>query len=283
MAAKGGRPAFEPDGASVRATEVLDRASPAQTSTALARFEFEAGRGNQGTKILMVEWEDNAYTRRTTGQWQVSWDKKKTSTVLPAQDQSRHGVHRLYFLLLPDVTIPPIVTLTHQPSSSLSSSSARKDKEDDSSRTTTMTTVWQINPLPAIFPPELGASARTHGKKGVLHTLWAKKRVIELQREIEAESSKNVEGVALEMAIQERDWIKHNFGIVARPATSGLTISASTDDGSLSPLSPVGPTSPKTPAGSSRLAEKLKGLRVGTSERELSGRQGMDAIRLDDT
>ena len=278
------RPVFEPDGGSLRATEVLDRASPTQTSMALARFEFEAGRGNNGTKILMVEWEDNAYTRRTPGQWQVSWERK-TSTVLPAKDQLRHGTHRLYFLLMPGMPIPPVVTLIHKPATAATqkqqqppaTASQSANETEQSPRTTT---TWQINPLPAIFPPELGASARAQGKKGVLHTLWGKKRLVELQREIETETQMNPEGVALTMALQEKEWIEHNFGLVARPAGATPAAAGSMagvgEDAPASPLTPTGPTSPKTPGGSSRLAERLKGLRVGTSERELSGRQGMD-------
>ena len=271
------RPVFEPDGASLRATEVLDRASPTQTSMALARFEFEAGRGNNGTKILMVEWDDNAYTRRTPGQWQVSWERK-TSTVLPAKDQLRHGTHRLYFLLMPGMPIPPVVTLVHKPTTAAAAAVSQSPGETEQSP---RTTTWQINPLPAIFPPELGASARAQGKKGVLHTLWGKKRLVELQREIETETQMNPEGVALAMALQEKEWIEHNFGLVARPAGAlhaamGSMAGGGGEDAPSSPLTPTGPTSPKTPGGSSRLAERLKGLRVGTSERELSGRQGKD-------
>ncbi len=347
----------------MQATEVRDKTSPGRTSLALARFEFEPGRGNQGTKILMIEWEDDAYTRSTPGQWHVSWEHK-ASTVLPARDQPRQGgAHRMYFLLLPGVRVPPVVTLTHKPttattattaptsnntsitnitnitnnitnnnhatissnssssyatvpiSNALLSSSVR-DGDNSSSGVNALAaslddaappqqqqqqqqpsaprkTVWRINPLPAIFPPELGASARAHGKKGVLHTLWAKKRLVELQREIHAESATNAEGVGLEMALQEKEWIEQNFGVLARPLggvsiVSAAGLAAAADDGApTSPLSPGGfgggmggPSSPRTPGGGNRLAEKLKGLRVGTSEKDLNGRQGMFCILL---
>ncbi len=334
------RPIFEPDGDSVQATEVRDKTSPGRTSLALARFEFEPGRGNQGTKILMIEWEDDSYTRSTPGQWHVSWEHK-ASTVLPAHDQPRQGgAHRMYFLLLPGVRVPPVVTLTHKPttatiagptsnnnhatpsnnSSSLYAtvpisnavlSSSVRDGDHSSSAVNASAaplddaapphqqqqqqqpppsaprkTVWRINPLPAIFPPELGASARAHGKKGVLHTLWAKKRLVELQREIHAESATNAEGVGLEMVLQEKEWIEQNFGVLARPLGGVSIVSAAglaaDDGGPTSPLSPGGfggggggPSSPRTPGGGNRLAEKLKGLRVGTSEKELNGWQGM--------
>lgn len=273
-ASKNIRPIFEPDGASVRATAVKDQASPTQTSKALARFEFEAGRANDGTKILMVEWEDDTTTRRTPGEWHVSWENKM-NTVLSAKDRSRQDLHRLYFLLLPGQTIPPLITLTHKPSSA-SQKEAKQGQQ--STNGTLQPTIWQITPLPAIFPPELGASARSHGKKGVLHTIWAKKRLSELQKEIESESRTNVEGIGLQMALQEREWIEQNFGIAGRP-TAKLSIPPLVpgvkDEFPSSPLSPTTPLSPKTPGGCNRLAEKLKGLRVGTSERELSGRTGM--------
>jgi hypothetical protein len=238
------RPHFEPDGSSVAATAVQDTASPIASSTALARFEFESGRGNEGTKILMVEWEDDDHTKNTRGDWHVSWQGK--STVLPAKDQIEGRTHRLYFLLPPGVHVPPHVNLVHQPA--------------DGGKATEM----QVNPLPAIFPPELGASARTAGKKGVLHTIWAKKRLSVLQKEIEAECLKNAEGVGLEMVLQEKDWIEHNFGVGARPTS--LSMPASGEVGL-----PLSPTSPRSPGGG-RLAEKLKGLRVGTTEKELNAR-----------
>jgi hypothetical protein len=111
----------------------------------------------------------------------------------------------------------------------------------------------QTNPLPAIFPPELGLSATTQGRKGVLHTVWAKKRLSVLQEEIEIEM-KNGEGVGLEMAMQEKQWIEDNFGVGAK-VIPDLQYTTS-------------PTTPKTP-GSGRLSEKLKGLKLGTSASEL--------------
>ncbi|KAI9808807.1 MAG: hypothetical protein M1826_004064 [Phylliscum demangeonii] len=286
------RAAFEADGDSERATAVRDgRFSPTTTSPspasttpagqALARFEFEPGRGNDGTKILMVEWADDARTARAAGRWQVSW-RKATGGTLTAQDRSRrphHPLHRLYFMLLPGVTVPPVVTLTYQ-----------LDADEAAAETTT---VWQINPLPAIFPTKLAASACANGRKGVLHTLWAKKRLAELQREVEAERRANAEGVGLQMALDERAWIQRHFGVAGRPTTTTngsaplripplvvvATATATTtagSDGFPSPTSsPLSATSPKTPGGSSgsgRLAEKLKGLRVATTEGEWGAR-----------
>lgn len=224
--------------------------------TAFARFEFEAGRGNEGTKILMVEWEDDDLSRSPVGSWHVSWDGKKT--VLPTDEQVNDNDHtrRCYFLLPPGTTIPPVITLTYEPPPN----SASTVKNQDS---------IQINPLPAIYPPELGATARSAGKKGVLHTIWAKKRLQSLEKEIKAESDHNPEGVALEMAMQEKEWIESNFGVGGqqRHAVVNLQDSSATQGAPLSPsYTPVSPT------GGRRLTEKLKGLKLETSEGGLARR-----------
>jgi hypothetical protein len=122
-----------------------------------------------------------------------------------------------------------------------------------------------INPLPAIFASELGASARTTGKKGVLHTIWAKKRLQVLEREIKREETFNLEGIALEMARAEKAWIESNFGVVSARLT--------TIDIPSTPKYPNGPTSPtlntpRSPTGR-RLSDKLRGLTLSTSEKDL--------------
>ncbi|KAH7132423.1 hypothetical protein B0J11DRAFT_503590 [Dendryphion nanum] len=218
--------------------------SPSISSTnALARFEFEAGHGREGTKILMVEWEDDKTTRGIRGDWHISWEGK--TTVLSADDQPSNDVNRMYFMLPPGTAVPSSVSLTHRP--------------QDGSRSPV---VWHTNPLPAIFPPELGASARAAGKKGILHTIWAKKRLQVLQREIEAESKTNVEGVGLQMAVQEKEWIEQTFGVNAKPIGLSIALGEPT-------VAPLGPASPRSPGGG-RLMEKLRGLKLGTSERDLS-------------
>lgn len=220
--------------------------SPSISSTnALARFEFEAGHGREGTKILMVEWEDDDTTRGIRGDWHISWEGK--TTVLPADDQPSNDVNRIYFLLPPGVAVPSSVTLTHRP--------------QDSNRTPV---IWHTNPLPAIFPPELGASARAAGKKGILHTIWAKKRLQVLQKEIEAESKTNVEGIGFLMAVQEKEWIEQTFGVNAKPI--GLSISLAEPT-----VAPLGPASPRSPGGG-RLMEKLRGLKLGTSDKDLASK-----------
>ncbi|KAI4941186.1 hypothetical protein J4E91_010977 [Alternaria rosae] len=221
--------------------------SPSISSTnALARYEYEAGHANAttGTKILMVEWEDDDTTRGVRGDWHISWDG--STRVLPANDQPANDVNRMYFLLPPGVAVPTSVTLTLRPQDASISP-----------------VVWHTNPLPALFPPELGASARAAGKKGVLHTIWAKKRLQVLQKEIEAESRNNVEGIGLLMVVQEKEWIESTFGVNAKPA--GLSISLG--EPTLAPMK--GPASPRSPGGG-RLMDKLAGLRLGTSERDLT-------------
>ena len=222
--------------------------SPSISSTnALARFEFEAGHGREGTKILMVEWEDDDTTRGIRGEWHISWEGKGKTTVLPAEDQPTNDVNRIYFMLAPGVAVPSSLTLTHRPHDT--------DKKQ---------VIWHTNPLPAIFPPELGASARATGRKGILHTIWAKKRLQVLQKEIEAESQSNVEGIGFLMAVQEKEWIEQTFGVNAKPAGLSIQLAEPT-------VAPLGPASPRSPGGG-RLMEKLRGLKLGTSEKDLTAK-----------
>lgn len=229
---------------------------------ALARFEFEAGKANDGTKILMIEWEDDDLSYFSsgsdTGSWHVSWEGKKA--VLPADDDytASESTRRVYFLLPPEVPIPPVVALSYDGGGG--GDGRRKGKD-----------FLQLNPLPAIFPPELGATGTSAGKKGVLHTIWAKKRLQSLDREIRSECLHNVEGIALHMALQEKEWIVSNFGVGIKHDAVADASSASDDPGSGSRQYPMGPTTPVSPTAAGKLGEKLKGLKLRTSERELSG------------
>ncbi|KAF2168903.1 hypothetical protein M409DRAFT_20917 [Zasmidium cellare ATCC 36951] len=255
------RPIFEPVDTSFNPSEhsARDRddvESPSLTSgNALARFEFEPGRSKDGTKVLMVEWEEDESSKRVAGDWEISWEGKRT--VLPARDPVQEEgeeapVNRLYFLLGPGVSVPGAVKL---------------QKGNASSAVT-----WRTNPLPAIFPPELGATARAAGKKGVLHTIWAKKRLQVLTKEIEQEEKDNVEGIGLEMAVAEKEWIEQNFGVVAKPGSISLATAPSAMASVMGQGSLNSPTSPRSPGGG-RLMDKLKGLKIGTSEQDLSGRK----------
>lgn len=257
-------PAFTPD-SEFPALETPQGGS--LSISALARFEFEAGKGNDGTKILMIEWEDDDLTRSMRdGSWHVSWAGK--TSVLPADERPTDSLRRFYFLLPPNSTIPPVVTLYYEqrpaPSNTTDSADTAPSKPRDALR---------LNPLPAIFPPELGATGRAAGKKGVLHTIWAKKRLRVLEKEIDAESRNNVEGIALHMAISEKEWIEDNFGLNAR-ATDSLSGSHE------SSVYPTGPATPVSPVSGRKLSDKLKGLKLQTSEKDLSANGGMSPCSL---
>ncbi|KAJ0415506.1 hypothetical protein BJY00DRAFT_257757 [Aspergillus carlsbadensis] len=240
---------FTPD-SEFASLETPRRGSGSLSFTALARFEFEAGKGNDGTKILMIEWEDDDRSRSSFprgGSWNVEWEGKKA--VLPADEKTSNNTRRLYFLLPPHVMIPPGVTLTYNPPAS---STTASDKPNP----------IQLNPLPAIFPPELGADGRSAGKKGVLHTIWAKKRLQVLEKEIHEESLNNVEGIALHMALQEKEWIEDNFGL----GPDAHKHSIQNQD----PNYPMGPATPVSPTAGGKLGEKLRGLKLQTSQRGLA-------------
>ncbi|TKA75222.1 hypothetical protein B0A55_05901 [Friedmanniomyces simplex] len=252
------RPVFDPVDTSfdpILHSQRDDVESPSLSSgNALARFEFEPGRSKDGTKVLMVEWEEDASTRSLDGDWEISWEGKRT--VLPATDPTKeHGdeapLNRMYFMLGPGVLVPTSVKLQKG------------------------SVQWRTNPLPAIFSPELGATAREAGKKGVLHTIWAKKRLQVLQREIDAETKKNNEGIGLEMAEAEKAWIEENFGVLSKPPSINIPGQGSMAS-AIATANSNNPASPRSPGGG-RLMDKLKGLKLGTSSQQLNGRSGVAA------
>lgn len=226
--------------------------SPASPN-ALARFEFEMGRGNEGSKILMVEWDPNP-----TGEdgWAVTWDGKATtfpvSEKVEDEEEEENGTvekqrrQRLYFLLPSEAAVPPVVTISHA----------------GSGRALT------AKSMPAIFAPGLGVGSRDAGRRGVLHTIWGRLRAGQLHDEIRAELRNNSESVGLEMTIQERLWIIDHFGLDdLRPLDTHVNNLAAA-----APASPF-PQSPRSPIGG-RLGEKLKGLKLATSPSELANPLG---------
>jgi hypothetical protein len=227
--------------------------SPSSPSSpeALARFEFEAGRGNEGTKILMVEWGASELAPSAADQedWEVSWEGK--TATFPLTEVDEEGIRRVYFFIPPNASIPPLVTITQR---------------HTGRRLTTKA-------MPAIFAPGLGVDGRDAGRRGVLHSLWAKKRLAQLQEEIRKELVDNSEGVALEMAVQERQWILEHFGL-ADPVMA----EAPPPPPAVAPQ-PSSPQSPRSPVAG-RLGEKLKGLKLATSPSELSTTQGKLPTRL---
>lgn len=256
---------------------------PPITTAHLARFEFS----DAGTKILMVEWYPGAVVEKSaaaavsaeapdsvpaadfhdvsapapapgsdahpgdasanprlastssSSNWEVSWPGKTTvlraadadSDSPPASSSSLSLVdhnstrRRVYFLLPPEAPVPATITLTPpagDPRSSLT-----------------------LKPLPAIFPPGFDAEA---GIRGVLHTIWARRRLAALDREMADELRTNAESVGLEMALAEKQWIQDTF-LKAPPRHS--------------------PVSSRSPVAS-RLGDKLRGLKLATSPADLT-------------
>ncbi|KAF4998086.1 hypothetical protein FGRMN_3383 [Fusarium graminum] len=239
----------------------------------LARFEFS----DAGTKVLMVEWYPDAVpgpatsadpSMDTSGKhsapvtdefsvtgpasasvpddivgivnntsWQVSWPGKSTnlpaadpepdSEAAPASESSpRQRQRRVFFLLPATASVPSTVTITPPGAHSLT-----------------------LKPLPAIFPPGLAADP---GNRGVLHTLWARQRLVALDREVTAELRNNAEGVGVEMALAERQWILDTF--INPPQMLVDSFSR--------------PAVARSPT--SRLGDKLKGLKLATSPADLT-------------
>jgi hypothetical protein len=210
----------------------------------------------------MIEWEDDDLTRSSVeGSWHVSWAGK--TSVLPADERPSDSLRRFYFLLPPHATIPPVVTLSYEPRSTPS-----EETDTTLPPPSKVREALTLNPLPAIFPPELGATGRAAGKKGVLHTIWGKKRLRVLEKEIAAESQNNVEGIALHMAIQEKEWIEDNFGVIPRTGDGLGSSQDSSNSSSVYPATPVSPVSGR------KLSDKLKGLKLQTGEKELSTNGG---------
>lgn len=128
---------------------------------AWARFEFETGCGNEGTKVLVVEWDPtiNGSAGRSSEQvarnllddWEVSWEGKiprGNNEVKEIEDQS---TYRVLILIEDDAQVPPVVTITQ-------ASTARR---------------LVARPMPAIFTPDLGVDVtKAAGRRGVLHTQW---------------------------------------------------------------------------------------------------------------
>ncbi|TPX17410.1 uncharacterized protein E0L32_003053 [Thyridium curvatum] len=241
---------------------VVETPTSPSSAFALSRFEFETDKGNEGTKILMVEWdtsvggEQSAEAQKAEADWEVSWEGK--TTVLPARDPaplsgSENGpemdtdTRRVYFLLPPGAPIPPLVNISQRGKGG-----------------TPGATVLRTKPMPAIFPKELGASSHEEGHRGVLHSIWAKKRLSELQAEIAKEMRLNGEGIGLEMALQEKQWIEEQFGVGDGSGSGGKAA-----ESSAIPPTPASPTSPRSPIGG-KLGEKLRGLKLATSPEGLA-------------
>jgi len=244
---------------------VVETPTSPSSDLALSRFEFETDKANDGTKIIMVEWDglvgetrgangkgakEGAARRAKSDDWDVSWDGK--TAVLQVGDADADngggggGTCRVYFLLPPGAAVPPLISIARKVGAGASAPDAL---------------VLRTKPMPAIFPAGLGGSEEA-GRRGVLHTIWANKRLAELDGEITIEMKENGEGVGLEMALQERQWIIDHFGLKsAQDAPEPMSLCI--------PSQPISPTSPRSPIGG-RLGEKLRGLKLATSPLELA-------------
>lgn len=271
------QPTVDPP-ADTGAVNVVETPTSPSSAFTLSRFEFEAGtKGNEGTKILMVEWDARAATEAAASSggadrerelaqngcddWDVTWEGKGSDgrkkednsnsnssnkdreggfTVLPIRDtDAPEGTRRVYFLLPPGAPIPTLVTIAKR----------------------TGLTELRTKPLPAIFPE--GLVSEDKGTRGVLHTIWAKRRLGELVAEIAAEMRDNSESVGLEMVLQERQWIVDHFGLEIDTSSEGAIPPVPHNPDSSSPVSP------RSPIGG-RLGERLKGLKLATSPAELA-------------
>lgn len=255
--------------------EVVDSPTSPASPNALARFEFEAGRGNDGSKILMVEWDPAPLGEDG---WAVSWEGKATTFPVSeklAVDEDEGEVagrnqrrQRIYFLLPSSATIPPMVTISHAGSGSGSGLGSGSGVHG--------ATTLAAKSMPAIFAPGLGIGSREAGRRGVLHTKWARLRAAQLQDEIRAELRDNSESVALEMAVQERLWIIEHFGLEelrpAADASAGVGLQNAGGAAAASQQQQA-PQSPRSPV-SGRLGEKLRGLKLATSPSELVNPSG---------
>jgi hypothetical protein len=244
--------------------DVIETPTSPSSGLARSRFEFETDKRNEGTKILMVEWDvvvqeqDGGLEEGgDSNGWEVSWEGK--GAVLPVRDvdpEDGSNIHRVYFLLPPGAPVPALVDI------------ARKGAGDGASNGTA--TILRTKPMPAIFTAEL-TSTQDAGRRGVLHTIWAKRRLAELKSEIAAEMRANGESVGLEMAVQEQQWIVDHFGLAPDP---GMPRPAKLHI----PQSSAGPASPRSPLGG-RLGEKLRGLKLATSPADLAAAsQGMSVF-----
>ena len=247
---------------------IIDTPVTPSSSCVLSRFEFENGKGNEGTKVLLVEWEAEDQG------WAIDWDGKADYNMLavggedtkqPGQDKA---VRRVYFLMPPGALIPSLVQLR--------GTAGGSDSNEDA-------VLW-TKPMPAIYPASLAPGEDGAGKRGVLHTLWAQRRIADLAAEIEAEMKTNSESIGLQIAFQEQDWISDHFGVGER---SGLSQADSPSylpyhlqhEGQHPGLLQSVPPNPKSPTARAakarspiggKLGEKLKGLKLATSPSELA-------------
>lgn len=144
----------------------VDVPATPSSPNAWARFEFQTGRGNEGTKVLMVEWDPTGdggegedkhagpqqqqSIKDHDGDWEVSWEGK-TAAFSVSEKEGGDANHRIFFLLPPHHSVPPAIKIS-QPSTGR---------------------ILNTKPMPAIYMPALGVdTTKEAGRRGVLHTIW---------------------------------------------------------------------------------------------------------------
>ncbi|KAH6660229.1 hypothetical protein BKA67DRAFT_44733 [Truncatella angustata] len=240
-----------PNADQLAATGLVESPGTPSSPNAWARFEFEMGRGNEGSKVLVVEWDpavagaddtEPHQPRQDLDTWDVSWEGKIFKETNEVKEVEGDSTHRILILIEDDVHVPSVVTISH-----------------------TLTGRRLVaRPMPAIFTPALGADVtKAAGKRGVLHTQWAEKRLRQLSTEYDREVQVNSEGVGAQMAWDDMTWVAYHFGL-QHPYPAGRPVQQE---------APPTPQSPRSPVGG-KLGEKLRGLKLATSPSELANTGG---------
>lgn len=149
-----------PDPEPGMATGLVESPGTPSSPNAWARFEFEKGCGNEGTKVLVVEWDPTVGSNsapssiRTIPElddWQVSWEAKVSRDRNEVKEIENSSTYRVLILIEDEAQVPPVVTISQ-------ASSGRR---------------LLTRPMPAIYTPALGADVtKAAGRRGVLHTQW---------------------------------------------------------------------------------------------------------------
>lgn len=149
-----------PDSEPLTATGLVESPGTPSSPNAWARFEFETGCGNEGTKVLVVEWDptvnERGFKSTTHGAqdvegWEVLWEGKISRERNEVKETEGESTYRVLILIEDEAQVPPVVTISH-------TSTGRR---------------LVARPMPAIYTPALGVDVtRAAGRRGVLHTQW---------------------------------------------------------------------------------------------------------------
>jgi hypothetical protein len=142
------------------AAGLLESPGTPSSPNAWARFEFETGCGNEGTKVLVIEWDPTVNEAGITSSpqlpqdlddWEISWEGKVPRQRNQVKETEGNSTCRILILLEDGIQVPSVVTIS-QPSTGCR---------------------LVARPMPAIFTPALGGDiTKVAGRRGVLHTQW---------------------------------------------------------------------------------------------------------------